>query len=114
MCGEPGHVALPEDPACVQPEDAKCEQVVANCSIVATGLERADVVAKQACYLPLSQNGDPVIGPIPGVQGAYVATGHSCWGILNGPATGLAVSELLLDGKASCVDLSPFAVGRIR
>lgn len=33
------------------------------------------------------------------------AAGHSCWGILNGPATGLVMAELIADGKASSVDI---------
>jgi hypothetical protein len=35
-------------------------------------------------------DGVPAIGALPGVAGAYVATGHSCWGILNAPATVLS------------------------
>ena len=31
--------------------------------------------------------------------------GHSCWGILNGPATGLVMAELIAEGKASSVDI---------
>jgi ABC-type uncharacterized transport system permease subunit len=57
-------------------------------------------------------HGVPIIGRIPQVSGAYVASGHSCWGILNSPATGLAVAELLLDGKATCLDLAPFDPAR--
>jgi len=49
----------------------------------------------------------------PGVDGAYVATGHSVWGMLNAPATGEAMSELILDGAARHVDLAPFALGRL-
>jgi len=44
---------------------------------------------------------------------AYVATGHSVWGMLNAPATGEAISELILDGAASRIDLAPFAPGRL-
>jgi glycine/D-amino acid oxidase-like deaminating enzyme len=43
-----------------------------------------------------------------------VATGHSVWGMLNAPATGEAMSELILDGAAHHVDLAPFAPGRCR
>ena len=53
------------------------------------------------------------IGAVPGVDGAYVATGHSVWGMLNAPATGEAMSELILDGAARHVDLAPFAPGRL-
>ena len=54
-----------------------------------------------------------MIGAIPGARGAYVATGHSVWGILNAPATGEAVAELILDGAARAVDLSSFDPARL-
>lgn len=72
----------------------------------------ADVKAEQACFLPCTDDSVPVIGEIPGVKGCYVATGHNCWGILNGPATGAAMAELIMDGKASIVDLSAFSPSR--
>jgi glycine/D-amino acid oxidase-like deaminating enzyme len=37
-----------------------------------------------------------------------VATGHNVWGILNAPATGEALAELIADGKAVTTDLTPF------
>ncbi|KAL9273502.1 putative oxidoreductase TDA3 [Drosera capensis] len=49
-----------------------------------------------------------------GVAGCYVATGHSCRGILNAPATGAALAELILNGRSSIVDLSPFSPARFR
>jgi hypothetical protein len=54
-----------------------------------------------------------LIGALPGIDGAYVATGHSVWGMLNAPATGEAMSELILNGAARRVDLAPFAPGRL-
>jgi hypothetical protein len=50
---------------------------------------------------------------VPEVAGAYVATGHSVWGILDAPATGEAMAELILDGAAHTVDLKPFDPGRM-
>ena len=47
------------------------------------------------------RNGLPFIGAVPGVDGAYVATGHSVWGMLNAPATAEAMSELILDGRGA-------------
>jgi hypothetical protein len=55
----------------------------------------------------------PLIGALPGIDDAYVATGHSVWGMLNAPATGEAISELILDGMARRVDLGPFAPARL-
>jgi hypothetical protein len=43
-----------------------------------------------------------------------VASGHGCWGILNGPATGKAIAELLMDGKTTSLDLSLFDVSSQR
>lgn len=43
---------------------------------------------------------------------AVIATGHTCWGILNAPATGAALAELIVDGHSSSVDLSPFDPAR--
>ncbi len=54
-----------------------------------------------------------MIGAAPGEPGAYVATGHSVWGILNAPATGEAMAELILDGAARTVDISPFDPARL-
>lgn len=49
---------------------------------------------------------------VPGVRGAYISAGHNCWGILWGPVTGLLMSELLVDGKASTVNIVPFSPSR--
>ena len=75
-------------------------------------LQAAPVEVQQACHLPTFADGVPVIGAVPGVPGAFVASGGGCWGILCGPATGLALSELLLDGAAASVDLTPFSPQR--
>ena len=70
------------------------------------------MLARQACFRPVTQDGFPLIGTIPGLTGAYVATGHSVWGMLNAPATGEAMAELILDGAAQ-LDLSPFDPARL-
>ena len=80
--------------------------------IVSTELGGTEPHTKQACYLPTTQDGNPVIGKIRNVEGAFVASGHSCWGILNGPATGEAMAELLMDGKTSHVDISRLGAER--
>ena len=54
------------------------------------------------------------MGRVPGVEGAYIATGHSVWGMLNAPASGEAMAELILDGVTSQVNLAPFAPARLK
>jgi len=54
-----------------------------------------------------------LIGKVPQIEGAYVATGHSVWGILNAPATGEALAELIVNGMARSTDLRPFDPTRL-
>ena len=72
------------------------------------------IIARQACFRPITQDGLPLIGKVPRIEGAYVATGHGVWGILNAPATGEALAELIADGGARSTDLTPFDPTRLQ
>jgi glycine/D-amino acid oxidase-like deaminating enzyme len=50
----------------------------------------------------------PYMGEVPGYEGAYINAGHNCWGIAWAPACGKVISELVMDGKAHSIDLTPF------
>src|SRR2546425_8116219 len=79
---------------------------------VSTRLAAARITRRQACYRPVTDDGLPLIGRVPGVKGAYVATGHGPWGMLNAPATGLALTELIADGAPKLLDLRAFDPAR--
>jgi glycine/D-amino acid oxidase-like deaminating enzyme len=104
---------VPLDPADVAPDAGAHARLEALCRGLSPALAAAPITARQACFRPVTQDGLPLIGAVPGVAGAYVATGHSVWGMLNAPATGEAMSELILDGAARHVDLAPFAPARL-
>ena len=104
---------LPVDPADVAPDEGAHARLEALCRTISPALAAAPIKARQACFRPVTEDGLPLIGAVAGVDGAYVATGHSVWGMLNAPATGEAMSELILDGAAGHVDLAPFAPGRL-
>jgi glycine/D-amino acid oxidase-like deaminating enzyme len=112
VCAISSESPLPVDPAKVSPDAGAIERLERMCSAMSPVLASAKILARQACYRPVTRDGVPLIGPIPGVEGAYVATGHGVWGILNAPATGEAMAELIADGAAHSVDLSPFDPGR--
>ncbi|XP_062189538.1 putative oxidoreductase C1F5.03c [Phragmites australis] len=115
ICGMSKDEDAPDDPATIAGEPdsiAMLHKIAGKVSRQLRTGEGAKVVVEQACYLPCTTDGLPVIGEMPGVKGCYVATGHSCWGILNAPATGAALAELILDGKAKIVDLAPFSPAR--
>ncbi|KAL5977482.1 hypothetical protein ACLOJK_021829 [Asimina triloba] len=114
MCGMSRDAEVPDDPEQIVGDEESIRMLHKIAGEVSSHLREgeSEVKAEQACFLPCTDDNRPVIGEMPHIKGCYVATGHSCWGILNGPATGAAVAELVLDGKASIVNLTPFSPAR--
>ena len=113
VCAISSERPLPLDPGEVGPDPGAMERLEEICRQLSPVLAKAPILARQACFRPVTQDGLPLIGPVPGLRGVYVATGHSVWGILNAPATGEAVADVLLEGAARNVDLSPFDLARL-
>jgi glycine/D-amino acid oxidase-like deaminating enzyme len=113
VCAISSESPLPIDPGRVVPDDGAIARLEALCGRISPVLAGSRVVSSQACFRPVTEDGLPLIGAVPGARGAYVATGHSVWGILNAPATAEAVAELILDGETKSVDVSPFGPARM-
>ena len=113
VCAISSDSPLPTDPDLVVPDDGAIDRLKALCSRMSPILASSRILSSQACFRPVTQDGLPLIGAVPGAPGAYVATGHSVWGILNAPATGEAMAELILDGLSKVVNLSPFDTARL-
>ncbi len=114
VCGMSDDQPVPIDPADVEVDDARCDQLRMIAGTLATGLAGAEITRRQACYRPICADALPLLGPAPDRRpGVYVATGHNCWGILNAPASGKAMAELIATGAARCVDLAPFDPARL-
>jgi glycine/D-amino acid oxidase-like deaminating enzyme len=114
VCAISSESALPIDPAAVSPDPGAIERLEKICSDVSPVLASAKILVRQACFRPITRDGLPLIGRIAGTENAYIATGHSVWGILNAPATGEAMAELIVEGAAHTVDLARFDPGRLR
>src|SRR5690242_5391410 len=71
----------------------------------------ARVVHQTACLRPVASDGLLLLGPVPGFDSAYMATGAGRKGILLGPAMGRAVADLILTGK-STLALDAFSPAR--
>jgi glycine/D-amino acid oxidase-like deaminating enzyme len=112
VCAISSESPLPIDPADIAPDRGALERLETMCRDISPVLGQAKIIARQACYRPVARDGLPLIGRVPGVTGAYVATGHSVWGILNAPATAEAMAELITEGAARAIDLAPFDPAR--
>jgi sarcosine oxidase subunit beta len=53
-----------------------------------------------------------IIGPAPGVGGLFLACGFSGHGVMHSPATGKALSEIILKGSYQTLDAAPLAASR--
>jgi glycine/D-amino acid oxidase-like deaminating enzyme len=104
---------LPVDPAAVAPDADAVVRLQALCERLSPAFRPDRIVARQACFRPLTEDGLPLIGKAPQLDGVYVATGHNVWGILNAPATGEALSGLIADGVSRATDLTPFDAARL-
>ena len=71
------------------------------------GTERVDWVGMR----PVTPDGLPAIGRLPGFPNVYLATGHQMLGVTLAPSTGHALAQLLLDGRSD-IDLAPFDPAR--
>ena len=111
-CGEGDTlVPLPPTTADVETDPQRCQDIVDHITSISDELRDGEVLVRQACYLPNVAGAvqGPFVGPT-GVQGLWMAAGHTCWGIQNGPGTGKLMSEFIFDGKAQSAkikDLDP-------
>ncbi|PUU79208.1 FAD dependent oxidoreductase [Tuber borchii] len=116
VCGEGDmDVAVPETTADVQVDEARCDDLIAQVSSISDYIRLGRVTRKQACYLPILNvggSGGPLIGET-GTEGLLMATGHSCWGINNAPATGKLLSEIVFEGQAVSADIRQLDPRRI-
>ena len=107
-------VPLPLDPATVTPDANAIDRLEAICERLSPVFRADRIIARQACFRPVTEDGLPLIGKVPQLDGAYVATGHNVWGVLNPPATGEALAEMIDDSVARTIDLTPLDPIRLR
>ena len=83
-------------------------------------LEQAEVNPSRAWagLYEMTPDHHPILGPVPGVEGFYAATGFSGHGVMHSPATGKIMADLILKGAtdlidARILDFQRFASGRL-
>ena len=81
------------------PTEAARSELLQRAIDVFPGLERAKLTRHLAGSRPLSADGTPIIGPVPGLAGVFLATGHGTKGIHLAPITGKAIADYVLRGR---------------
>ncbi|CDP15255.1 unnamed protein product [Coffea canephora] len=92
ICGMSARAEVPHDPEQISPVPESIRVLKRVASNVSSHLAESEVTVKaaQACFLPCTDDGMPVIGEMPSVKGCF----------------------LVLDGHSSIVDITPFSPSR--
>jgi sarcosine oxidase subunit beta len=77
-------------------------------------LERAHLAGGWAGLYEISPDHHAILGALPEVRGFICANGFSGHGFQHSPAVGMVIAELIVDGRASTLDIHPLRPGRFR
>jgi glycine oxidase len=88
-------------------------QILARATRIAPGLGDLPLVRSWAGLRPGTPDHLPYLGPVPGWEGLYAATGHGRKGIILAPITAQLLTRLILDHDLD-PRLEPFLAGRVR
>jgi glycine/D-amino acid oxidase-like deaminating enzyme len=103
-----GSTFLPTEPDAA----ATAPQVLERAMRFLPGLVGAETLAVRACPRPQSLDGRPLLGPLGGIEGLHVASGHGPWGISLGPGSAALVADAILGrGEAIPAELAASRLG---
>ncbi|MBV9546071.1 MAG: FAD-dependent oxidoreductase [Chloroflexi bacterium] len=83
----------------VRPTTAALEELIQRAVEVLPDVVNASVAQHLAGVRPLTPDRQPLIGPVPGYEGVYLATGHGTKGIHLAVVTGRIIADLLTRGS---------------
>jgi glycine/D-amino acid oxidase-like deaminating enzyme len=87
-----GSTFLPDEPDVA----ATVPSLIRRGSRFVPAIADAPIGPARLCARPLSIDGRPLVGRVPGMDRLWVAAGHGPWGISTGPASGRLLADLLL------------------
>ncbi len=77
-------------------------------------MEDAEFSTGYAGLYTSTPDSHPVMDKVDGIEGLYICTGFSGHGFKLSPMVGVLMSELVLDGQAKSIDISPLRMTRFR
>jgi D-amino-acid dehydrogenase len=78
----------------------RLEQLTRGARLALPGLGDAQPLSEWCGLRPMSSDGLPIVGSIPGATGLHVATGHGMLGLTLGPVTGNLIASEVLSPEA--------------
>lgn len=94
------------------PEGTETTREIARSAIQKiSALAGVRVIAKWSGVRPMTPDGLPIIGPLPGIEGLFVAGGHGGQGVILGGGTGRLTAQMILGAPVS-TDPAPFSPSR--
>jgi sarcosine oxidase subunit beta len=75
-------------------------------------LERAGLAHHWAGLYEMTPDAHPLIGRLAPLENAYVVAGFSGHGFMHGPIAGKLLAEVMLDGRATTLDITALAPDR--
>ena len=81
---------------------------------MAPSLSSAELVHQTACLRPLSRDGLPIVGKVPGWQNLYLGTGAGRKGILWSTGMSHGLADMILHGTSEVPGLTFLDPGRFQ
>ncbi len=75
-------------------------------------MEEAEYMTGYAGLYTSTPDSHPIMDQVDGIEGLYICTGFSGHGFKLSPAVGVLMAELVLDGRATSIDISPLRMSR--
>ncbi|MBA3323129.1 MAG: FAD-binding oxidoreductase [Pyrinomonadaceae bacterium] len=102
----------PDDDTTFEPAFIPKFLKVANKRVPCLAGAKVDPASCRAGLYEMTPDRHAIIGEAPGVGGFFLANGFSGHGVMHSPATGRAISDLILHGESRLIDISPLGLER--
>jgi sarcosine oxidase subunit beta len=93
-------------------ETAVANELIPTAIQVFPPLERAGIARTWAGLYEMTPDRHPIIGPVTGSTGLYLACGFSGHGFQHAPIVGKLLAEMIVEGEARTVDVSGLSLER--
>jgi sarcosine oxidase, subunit beta len=89
-------------------------ETVENATHRVPALEKARIARGWAGLYEISPDHHAILGKVPEVRGFILANGFSGHGFQHSPAVGKVIAELIVDGEARSIDITPLSIERFK